>query len=155
MLTQKAKYGLRALAVLADAASEPASGARGATLPIHEIADRAHAPRKFLEAILLDLRRHGFVDSQRGKAGGYVLARPASAITLSELIRAIDGPLAPIPCASLTAYRPCTDCPDPGRCAIRRVMREVRDATVAVLDGTTLADIIGPGVDGGLLEAAE
>ncbi len=140
MLTQKAKYGLRALGVLARAASDAPPGRPG-TLPIHEIAERAHAPRKFLEAILLDLRRHGFVDSLRGKAGGYVLARQAGDIALSDLIRAIDGPLAPIPCASLAAYRPCTDCPDPTHCAIRKVMRQVRDATAAVLDGTTLADL--------------
>jgi Rrf2 family protein len=140
MLTQKAKYGLQALAVLAEA--QAAAQAGRATLPIHEIADRAHAPRKFLEAIMLDLRRHGFVDSLRGKAGGYALARPATGISLSDVIRAIDGPLAPIPCASLTAYRPCADCPDPAACALRRVMREVRDATAAILDRTTLADLV-------------
>jgi Rrf2 family protein len=140
MLTQKAKYGLRALTVLAEAAGAP--GARRSTLTIQDIAERARAPRKFLEAILLDLRRHGFVDSVRGKAGGYALAHPAAEIPLADLIRAIDGPLAPIPCASLTAYRPCADCPDPGSCAIRRVMRQVRDATAAVLEGTTLADLV-------------
>jgi Rrf2 family protein len=139
MLTHKAKYALQALRVLAEQTAE--AGARRATLPIHEIAERAHAPRKFLEAILLDLRRAGFVDSQRGKAGGYGLARPAEDIALSEVIRAIDGPLAPIPCASLTAYRPCADCPDPGDCALRRVMREVRDATAAILEGRTVANL--------------
>ena len=139
MLTQKAKYGIRALAVLADAAH--LSPRRRVTMPIHEVADRARAPRKFLEAILLGLRRHGFVDSVRGKAGGYALSRPAEEIVLSDLIRAIDGPLAPIPCASLTAYRPCADCPEPEDCAIRKVMRQVRDATAAVLDGTTLAQL--------------
>jgi Rrf2 family protein len=142
MLTQKAKYGLRALAVLAEAGAIMPS--RRATLPIQDIAARANAPRKFLEAILLDLRRHGFVDSQRGKSGGYALARPAAQIPLSDLIRAIDGPLAPIPCASLTAYRPCADCAEPADCAIRRVMRQVRDATAAILDGTMLADIASP-----------
>jgi Rrf2 family protein len=156
MLTQKAKYGLRALAVLAEVAAAAPPGRR-ATLPIHEIAERANAPRKFLEAILLDLRRHGFVDSLRGKSGGYALARPAAQIALSDLIRAIDGPLAPIPCASLTAYRPCADCPDPAQCAIRRVMRQVRDATAAVLDGTTLAALAADtGTDRpALREAAE
>jgi Rrf2 family protein len=139
MLTQKARYGLRALAVLAEADD---GLARHAILPVQEIAERARAPRKFLEAILLDLRRAGFVDSARGKAGGYALARPASEIRVSDLIRAIDGPLAPIPCASLTAYRPCSDCPDPPRCAIRKVMRRVRDATAAVLDATTLAELV-------------
>lgn len=134
MLTQKAKYAVRALAVL---------GAvdRNVPLPIHEVADRAHAPQKFLEAILLELRRHGVLASTRGKAGGYVLARPADEICLGDVIRMMDGPLAPLPCASLTAYRPCLDCPDPGACSLRRVMRQVRDATAAILDNTTVADL--------------
>lgn len=143
MLTHKAKYALQGLRVLAEAAESPAQ--RGRPLPIHEIAERAHAPRKFLEAILLDLRRHGFVDSARGKAGGYALARPAAEIALSEVVRAMDGPLAPLHCASLTAYRPCADCADPAACAIRRVMREVRDATAAILDRRSVADLVaGP-----------
>ncbi len=132
MLTQKAKYALRALSVLAGA--DPR-----VPLPIHEIADRAHAPQKFLEAILLELRRHGVLASTRGKAGGYVLARPPEDVRVGDVIRMVDGPLAPIPCASLTAYRPCADCPDPGTCAIRHVMRQVRDATAAILDNTTVA----------------
>jgi Rrf2 family protein len=136
MLTQKAKYALQALAVLAAAD-------RQVPLPIHEIADRAHAPRKFLEAILLELRRHGVLASTRGKAGGYVLARPAERIGLGDVIRMVDGPLAPIPCASLTAYRPCADCADPETCTLRQVMRRVRDATAAILDGTTVADLAG------------
>jgi Rrf2 family protein len=134
MLTQKAKYALRSLAVLAGAD-------RRVPLPIHEIADRARAPQKFLEAILLELRRHGVLASTRGKAGGYVLARPAEEVMVGDVIRMVDGPLAPIPCASLTAYRPCTDCPEPERCAIRIVMRRVRDATAAILDSTSIADI--------------
>ena len=134
MLTQKAKYALRALAVLGTVD-------RRVPLPIHEVADRARAPQKFLEAILLELRRHGVLASTRGKAGGYALARPPEQIGLGEVIRIVDGPLAPIPCASLTAYRPCADCPDPESCAIRRVMRRVRDATAAILDGTTVADL--------------
>ena len=135
MLTQKAKYALRALAVLADA--DPRI-----PLPIHEIADRARAPQKFLEAILLEMRRHGVLASTRGKAGGYVLARPPGEVRVGEVIRMVDGPLAPIPCASLTAYRPCADCPDPGTCSIRIGMRRVRDATAAVLDNTTIANLV-------------
>jgi Rrf2 family protein len=134
MLTQKAKYALRSLAVLAEA--DPRI-----PLPIHEIAERAHAPQKFLEAILLELRRHGVLASTRGKAGGYVLARPAKELRVSEVIRMVDGPLAPIPCASLTAYRPCADCPDPQSCSIRIVMRRVRDATAEILDRTSIADL--------------
>jgi len=135
MLTQKAKYGLRALCVLATE-----SGSHH-PLPIHEVAQRAHVPHKFLEAILLDLRRHGFVESRRGKAGGYSMTRDPHDIRVSDIIRAIDGPLAPIPCASLTAYQPCLDCEDPKGCAIQHLMRRVRDATAAVLDGTTLAEL--------------
>ena len=148
MLTQKAKYALRSLAVLA--AADP-----HVPLPIHEIADRAHAPQKFLEAILLELRRHGVLVSTRGKAGGYVLARPAEDLKVGDIIRMVDGPLAPIPCASLTAYRPCADCPDPESCAIRSVMRRVRDATAAILDHTSIAEIgTAPQVIEKLAEAA-
>jgi Rrf2 family protein len=134
MLTQKAKYAVRALAALAEAP-------RDAPLPIQQIAERARAPHKFLEAILLELRRHGMLASRRGKAGGYVLARAAADIRLGDVIRAIDGPLAPIPCASLGFYRPCTDCEEPETCSIRKVMREVRDATAKVLDHVTIADM--------------
>ncbi|WP_338664865.1 Rrf2 family transcriptional regulator [Pararoseomonas sp. SCSIO 73927] len=139
MLTQKAKYGLRALAILAQGAPE------SPTMTILDIALRAHAPHKFLEAILLDLRRHGFVFSRRGKAGGYGLAQPPRIIRVGDIIRAIDGPLAPIPCASLTAYRACLDCPRPQACAIQRLMRQVRDATATVLDGTSLAELAAHG----------
>ncbi|MBX9701369.1 MAG: Rrf2 family transcriptional regulator [Acetobacteraceae bacterium] len=149
MLTQKAKYALRSLAVLAEV--DPR-----VPLPIHEIADRAHAPQKFLEAILLEMRRHGVLASTRGKAGGYMLARPAAELRVGDVIRMVDGPLAPIPCASLTAYRPCADCPDPATCAIRGVMRRVRDATAAILDNTTIADIAAaPDTLAGLTAAAE
>jgi Rrf2 family protein len=141
MLTQKAKYGLRALSVLAT------EQGRRVTLPISELAERGHVPHKFLEAILLDLRRHGFVDSRRGKAGGYTLARPAKSISVGDIIRAIDGPLAPIPCASLTAYRPCADCANPQACAIQRLMRRVRDAMAEVLDGTSLEELAAGGMD--------
>ncbi len=135
MLTQKAKYALRALAVLAVVKGP-------GPLPIHEVAERAHAPHKFLEAILLELRRHGVLESTRGKSGGYALARAPEAISLGHVIRILDGPLAPIPCASLTAYRPCQDCVEPERCAIRRLMRRVRDATAEILDSATVADLV-------------
>jgi Rrf2 family protein len=137
MLSQKSRYALRALAVLAaHDASTP--------LAIQEIAARADAPRKFLEAILLELRRHGVLKSARGKLGGYLLAAPPQEIELSRVLRILDGPLAPIPCASLTFYSPCEDCPDPDTCATRRVMREVRDAIAAVLEARTVADLAAP-----------
>ncbi len=134
MLTRKAKYALRALVVLAECGEGP-------PLPIHAVADRARVPQKFLEAILLDLRKHGILASTRGKAGGYTLAKPPEAIAIGQVIRIIDGPLAPIPCASLTAYRPCDDCPDPERCMVRRLMRRVRDATAGILDSATVATL--------------
>jgi Rrf2 family protein len=135
MLSQKSRYALRALAVLAEH-DEPSP------LSIQEIAARADAPRKFLEAILLELRKDGVLISARGKMGGYALAEEASAIRLSRVIRALDGPLAPIACASLFFYEPCADCPDPKTCTTRGVMREVRDAVNTVLDSRTIADLV-------------
>lgn len=146
MLTQRAKYGLKALIILA---SPELSGDRR---PIGEIAQRGHMPQKFLEAILLDLRRHGFVTSRRGKAGGYSLVRPAAEIMVGDVIRALDGPLAPIPCASLTAYRPCLDCETPVTCEVRILMRRVRDAMSGVLDATSIAELA---VMGGAESVAE
>jgi Rrf2 family protein len=134
MLSQKSRYALRALAVLAEH-DDPAP------LSIQEIAARADAPRKFLEAILLELRKDGVLTSARGKLGGYALAAPAEEIKLSRIIRALDGPLAPIACASLYFYQPCADCPDPNACTTRGVMREVRDAVNEVLDARTIADL--------------
>jgi Rrf2 family protein len=84
------------------------------------------------------------VDSRRGKKGGYLLGKPAETIMIGDIIRVIDGPLAPIPCASVTAYRRCADCHDERTCAIRKMMREVRDAAAAILDHRTLADAVGP-----------
>lgn len=109
-----------------------------APLQARVIAAQADVPEKFLEAILVDLRRAGFVRSQRGKAGGHALAKPADQIFVGDLIRAIDGPLAPVRCASVTAYAPCADCKDPDTCAVRGLMREVRAALASVLDTCTL-----------------
>ena len=134
MLSQKAKYALKAMLVLAEAKE-------GELVQAQEIAVRQNVPKKFLELILLDLKRHNLLDSQRGKQGGYRLARPSEQITFGQIVRIIDGPLAPIPCASLTGYRRCADCRDEASCAIRRVMREVRDAVSGVLDQVSLADV--------------
>ena len=133
MLSQKAKYALKALCQLA-------GGPQDQLVLVSEIAEREQAPRKFLELILLDLKRHGLVYSQRGKNGGYALAKPASQITVGEVIRILDGPLAPLPCASLTGYRRCSDCDDEEICPVRLVMRQVRDAIANVVDNTTIAD---------------
>jgi len=136
MLSQKAKYALRALLVLAQCKKDE---------PVHiaDLAASENISRKFLEATLLELRKHGLLTSLRGPRGGYHLAKPASDISFGEVIRIIDGPLAPLPCASVTAFRLCSDCPDPHGCSIRWVMQRVRDATAGVLDECTLADAVG------------
>ena len=101
---------------------------------------RADAPRKFLEAILLELSRNRLVTSRRGKFGGYVLARQPEAISFAEVIRVIDGPLALAPCVSQMAFRKCDDCPDLETCALRPALRQARDATAQVLEAYTLAE---------------
>jgi Rrf2 family protein len=135
LLSQKAKYGLRALLMLAE---HP----EGELVPIADIAAQQNVPKKFLELILLDLKRHGILYSQRGKGGGYCLAKPADQISFGEAIRIMDGPLAPLPCASVTGYRRCADCLDEKTCAIRKVMRRVRDAMAEILDSTMLSDVL-------------
>ncbi|SMF84323.1 transcriptional regulator, BadM/Rrf2 family [Tistlia consotensis] len=133
MISQKAKYALRALLALAK--EEP-----GQSLLISEIAESQSIPKKFLEQILLDLKHHGIVMSRRGKSGGYLLLKPAGQITFGEVLRIIDGPIAPLPCLSRMAYRRCEDCSQEERCELRRVFARVATATRDVLDGTTIAD---------------
>jgi Rrf2 family protein len=99
-------------------------------------------PRKFLEHILLDLKRHGLVQSRRGKLGGYALLIPANRITFGQVLRIIDGPIAPLPCLSATAYRRCADCQTEESCEIRRVFAKVAESAREVLDRTTIADSI-------------
>lgn len=130
MLSNKAKYGLKALIHLA--------GADGVCLAA-QIAEQNNIPRKFLDAILLELTKAGILSSKKGKGGGYLLARPADAITAGQIIRILDGPLAPIACASRTAYRACVDCPDEEACAVRDLMLDVRDAMALILDRTSIA----------------
>lgn len=132
MLSQKTRYALRALVELARV--------DGAQLTSGELALRADAPRKFLEAILLELSRHRLVVSRRGKFGGYTLARPAGEIAFAEVIRVIEGPLALAPCVSRTAFRKCEDCTDLATCTLREALLRARDATASVLEGYSLAD---------------
>lgn len=136
MISQKAKYALRALVALAKQPS-------GSSTFIADIAESERIPKKFLEQILLDLKRHGIVASKRGKAGGYGLWRPADMISFGEVLRIIDGPVAPLPCLSKIAYRRCADCKDEASCEVRRVFAQVADATRSVLDRTTIADAVG------------
>jgi Rrf2 family protein len=133
-LSRKARYALRALYALA------ADEARGPVL-IAELAEREKIPRKFLEAILLELKNAGVLRSKKGKGGGYALARPSERITIGEVVRVIDGPLAPIPCASERNFVRCEECTDEATCGTRQVMKKVRDAIAAILDTTTLADV--------------
>lgn len=135
MLSHKSKYALKALTVLAKEYGQ------GPVL-ISDVAQREEIPRKFLEIILLELKNAGILQSRKGKGGGYSLARPPQNITLGSVIRVLDGPLAPLPCVSRTAYVRCRECRDERTCGIRMVMKEVRDATAKILDSTTLADIL-------------
>lgn len=129
----KAKYALRALCALA-LQPDLLQSARS-------IAAHARIPEKFLESILVELRNAGFVRSRRGLQGGHALDRDAGSIMVGDIIRAIDGPIAPLRCASLSAYRPCDDCPDPERCALRDLMGDVREAMSGVLDQRSLKSL--------------
>mgnify|MGYP003119047385 FL=1 len=133
MISQKAKYALRALVSLARIE-------RGQTMMIGDISKQQAIPKKFLEQILLELKRAGFVGSRRGRSGGYELLRAPEQIMFGEVLRLIDGPIAPLPCLSKIAYRKCEDCRDETSCEIRHVFERVTLATRAVLDSTTLAD---------------
>ena len=132
MLSSKARYALRAVVELARA--------EGAQITAGDLAERADAPRKFLEAILLELSRRSIVVSRRGKLGGYSLARPPAEISFAEVIRVIDGPLALAPCVSQMAFRKCHDCPSLETCSLRAALLKARDATARELEGYSLAD---------------
>lgn len=112
---------------------------------IGEIATKEHIPRKFLEQILLELKRHGIVQSRRGKLGGYDLLMAADCITFGQVLRIIDGPIAPLPCLSRIAYRRCADCKTEEACEIRRVFAKVAESAREVLDRTTIADSLAKG----------
>lgn len=132
MLTKKGKYGLKAMLHLAGIEE-------GMLISAEEIATTRKIPRKFLDNILAELRDAGFVTSRKGKGGGFRLARAANEIHIGNIIRILDGPLAPISCASKTDYRSCEDCNE-DNCEVRRLMLDVREAIANVLDHRTLAD---------------
>jgi Rrf2 family protein len=135
MISQRAKYALRALLMLCKVPPE-------SQLMISEISKAQAIPKKFLEQILLELKRAGIVSSRRGRLGGYVLLRPAEKLTFGEVLRLIDGPIAPLPCLSKIAYRRCADCQDEATCEIRHVFAGVVKAQRDVLDHTTFADAL-------------
>lgn len=132
MLSMKGKYGLKALCHLAGLPE-------GAVAQSVEIAEAQAISKKFLDAILADLRHSGFVVSRKGRGGGYCLSRSPDSIMVGHVLRVLDGPLAPILCASRTAYSRCQDCPDENACAVRLTMLEVREAIAAVLDNKSLS----------------
>jgi Rrf2 family protein len=132
MLSQRAKYAIRAM-------QELARLNLAQTLQATELSERIKAPLHFLEGILLELRREGFLESKRGRSGGYRLSRPADMISIADLIRQIDGPLALATCASRTAYVRCDDCPTPDDCQLRSILLAARDAMARVLEDSTLA----------------
>ena len=134
MLTMKGKYGLKA--VLHLARIPPNELALSA-----EIAQANTISKKFLDAILHDLRTAGIVHARKGRGGGYRLARPAAEIMVGQVLRVLDGPIAPIQCASRMAYQPCNDCPDETICAVRLTMIDVRDAISSVLDERSIAEV--------------
>jgi len=135
MLTMKTRYALKALGILSE------RGPRQATL-IADIAEREGIPRKFLEAILRELRQHGLLLAQRGRGGGYRLRKPPEEIALAEIIRALDGPLAPVPCLSSPAYERCPECKSEHACGVRLLLKDLHDATAGVLENMTLADLV-------------
>lgn len=137
MITLKTKYALKALMVLADEKAET-----GDALRIEEIAQRSGTPRRFLEHILLDLKRAGLIGSRRGRNGGYELIKDARMISLAAVLRLIDGPIAPLPCLSRNAYRRCEDCLDEESCRIRAVFGGFYAAYVLMIESLTLADLL-------------
>ena len=135
MITQKTKYALKALMALGVAET-------GEALTIEEVAQRSGAPKRFLEHIMLDLRKAGYLGAKRGRAGGYFLIRDPKRISLGELLQHIDGPIAPLPCLSRRAYRRCEDCPDEAACHLRRVFGELFWSYLVLIESLTLQDLL-------------
>ncbi|MEN1783703.1 MAG: Rrf2 family transcriptional regulator [Bacteroidota bacterium] len=135
MLSKKTKYGLKALTYL---------GLKNSDDPIQiaEIAAAQNISQKFLESILLTLRRNGFLGSKKGKGGGYYLIKAPKDISMAAVMRSLEGPIAMVPCVSLNFYEKCSDCPDEEHCAVHDLMLKVRDANLEVYRNTTLADLI-------------
>jgi Rrf2 family protein len=135
MLSKRAKYALNALMELARAVDH-------GPISAGEIAKRAHVPAKFLEAILLDLRKAGMIESRKGRSGGHLLCVPAEGINAAEVFRLFDGAIALVPCATYNYYERCEECVDEATCGIRQVFLEVRAVTVERLKDATIADLL-------------
>jgi len=139
VISKRTKYGIKALSNLA-------RKEKGKPTQIAIISLEEHIPQKFLEAILLTLRRSGFLGSKKGKGGGYYLRKDPKDINMAEVFRILEGPIALVPCVSLNFYEPCEDCPDEEACSVNKLMIEVRDKTLEVLTNRTLKDIVITGV---------
>ena len=137
MISQKTKYAIKALITLAE---EQAAG--GSSLRIEEIANRSNTPKRFLEHILIDIRNAGVIGSRRGRDGGYMLIKSPESISVSDVLRMIDGPIAPLPCLSRRAYQRCDDCTDEATCRIRKVFGDLYAAYLLMVESLTLADLL-------------
>lgn len=135
MISKKTKYGLKALAFIARQEKDT-------MVQIATISKNENISHKFLESILLTLRKSGFLGSKKGKKGGYYLLKDASEILMTDVIRVLEGPIALLPCVSLNYYEKCDDCPDENACSVHKLMIQVRDNTLQVLRNNTLADLI-------------
>lgn len=135
MLSKKTKYGIKALTYLA-------RQEEGIPVRIATISKSENVSLKFLESILLSLRKCGFLESKKGKGGGYYLVVEPKDIPMTEVMRALEGPIAMVPCVSLNFYKKCDDCPDEHTCAVNKIMLKVRDNTLQIFRNTTLADLV-------------
>ena len=135
MLSKKTKYGLKALTYIA-------KGKNAETVSIGEIAKSENIPQKFLEGILLTLRKSGFLGSKKGKHGGYYLIKTPDEIMMADVMRILEGPIAMVPCVSLNFYEKCADCPDENACSVHNLMIEVRDSMLKIFNNKSLADLI-------------
>ena len=134
MLSKKTKYGIKALVYIAKQEDK--------IIPIRDIAESEIISQKFLESIMLSLKKSGIVGSKKGKTGGYYLIKSPESITMSSVMRVLEGPIAMLPCVSLNFYEKCDDCPNEESCAIHGVMEELRDASLSILNSKSLADLI-------------
>ncbi|MCB7482531.1 RrF2 family transcriptional regulator [Christiangramia sediminis] len=134
MLSKKTKYGIKALAYIARKKDRK-------PVQASEISESENISQKFLESILLELRKSGFLGSKKGKGGGYYLIKEPDEIKMTAVIRVLEGPIAMVPCVSLNYYEKCEDCPDEHTCSVHKLMIQVRDASLNVLGENTLEDI--------------
>lgn len=134
MLSKKTKYGIKALVYIAKQEAK--------IISIRDIAEQEHISQKFLESILLSLKKTGIVGSKKGKTGGYYLLKNPSEISMTAVMRTLEGPIAMLPCVSLNFYEKCEDCPSEETCSIHTVMEELRDASLSILNSKSLKDLI-------------